>query len=200
MRNLQCLATVLTIGALLAGCGNGSESSDPTPSDIPQTYAVSECGGFLEKASLLKVTPPPQSYCDAEVLSWAYDQASGTLTFSNNRIQLNCCGERTVSLFKRNGEYVISEKDAPEQIMTPTGPSGARCDCMCVFDLAVQGETIRTQGGVVKVRLVRDVTDSNEPAQTLFAGKIDLSEGSGTIVIDSSPVGLDASDRCPPLR
>jgi hypothetical protein len=194
MRNLQYLALALSIG--LAACGSENESTNPTPSEIPQTYAVSECGGFLEKATLLKISPPPQSYCDAEVLSWAYDQAAGTLTFSNNRIQLNCCGERTVSLFERNGEYVISEKDAPEQIMTPTGPSGARCSCMCVFDLAVQGEKI--PGGMIKVRLVREVTDSNEPAQTIFAGKINLSEGSGSIVIDSSPVGMDASDRCPP--
>jgi hypothetical protein len=68
---------------------------------------------------------------------------------------------------------------------------------MCVFDLAVQGQKI--PGGVIKVRLVREVTDSNEPAKTLYTGKVDLTEGSGTIVIDTNPVGMDASDRCPPM-
>jgi len=190
----------LLIGTLLGACGGEQTTTphQPAPSLIPQTYAVSDCGGFLAaKAAPIATPVPAAGYCDAEVLRWTYDKTSGKLAFSNDRVNLNCCGERKVQLSENNGTYVIHETDAPESIITAQGPSEARCGCMCVFDLAVEAESI--PGGMITVQLVRDVTDSNQPARTLFTGSIDLSagSGSGSVVIDSSPVGLDASERCP---
>ncbi len=192
MRATHLSVTIAAI-ALLTACGTGEQSKPGTPELLPQTQAISECGGF-ELHQLSKIIQPPQSYCDAEVLRWSHDPQSATLAFANERVLLNCCGERSMKLTEVNGQYLLQEVDSPEQVMTAGGPEGARCDCTCVFDLQVEAQQI--PGGTIQVRLVREITDSG-PAQTLFAGTIDLSAGSGSIIIDTSPV-FDASGRCMP--
>jgi hypothetical protein len=176
------IIALLTVGLMTFGTACGELSGDPEQDDqlIPQTFAVSECGGF-------KVTPQsnnsyqPAGYCDAEVLEWTFEPKDGTLRFSNNRVLLNCCGDRKVTLKEVKGKLVINETDAPEL------STGARCHCMCVFDLAV--EALKVPGGVVQVELHRSITDGTGGPTLVFDGKLDLNKGSGTLVIDKTDVG-----------
>ena len=185
-------ASILTLMALLTACGGG-DATAPGPDLLPQSFAVSECGGFKAHAAT-ELAPAPQSYCDAEVLRWTYDKGAGKLAFANDRVNLNCCGERVMKLAEVNGIYEIRETDGPEQITTASGTSEARCHCMCVFDLEVEAQQIPP--GPVQVKLVREITDSNEPAATVYSGTLDLSTGGGLVVVDGSPVMMDASGRC----
>lgn len=181
------LSLTIAALALLGACGTESQNPGaPGPELLPQTQAISECGGLKPYELSQIIQPAPASYCDAEVLRWAYDAQAGTLVFSNERISLNCCGTRSIKLTEAGGEYLLKEVDSPEQ--------AGRCDCMCVYDLQVEAQQI--PGGTIQLRLVREVTDDGG-AQTLYTGAIDLSAGSGTIVIDSASV-FDASGRCMP--
>jgi len=84
-----------------------------------------------------------------------------------------------VTLAEENGTYVITEIDAPQD-------GGGRCKCMCVFDFAL---TVDALSGLVPIQIVRDTTDDNEPAKTVFSGTIDLTQDSGAIVIDPTSAG-----------
>ena len=182
----------LTFAALL-GCGAGEEPTNPEPNPIhpstpttpggliPQTYKISDCGGF---DAATKADFAPTGYCDAEVLKWSYDAATGTLKLRDNRVLLNCCGDRTMTLVeKTDGSYEILEVDAPE-----AAAGGSRCNCMCVFDLTMEASAIA--GGTIQVTLSREVTDSASGAETIWSGQIDLSKGSGDVVVDSTAVGF----------
>lgn len=170
--------TILALGlsAWLCGCGT-DDSSDPGPDLIPQTYRVSECGGF-QAASKADFTP--QDYCAAEVLSWTYDKATHALKLTDSRALLNCCGDRTMTLTEKNGLYQIVETDAPQQ-------GSGRCHCMCVFDLSVEVQLL--PAATAEFVLKREVTDSGDGLQQIWRGQIDLSKGSGSVVLDSTDVG-----------
>jgi hypothetical protein len=168
------------IALTMSACGEVSDDPEQDDQLIPQTFAVSECGGF--KLTQSNTNYQPASYCDAEVLEWTFEPKDGTLRFSNNRVLLNCCGDRKVTLKDVQGKLVINEVDAPEK------STGSRCHCMCVFDLAVQA--LKVPGGVVQVELHRSITDDVKGGPTkVFDGKLDLSKGSGTVVIDKADVG-----------
>ncbi len=190
--------TPIFMALLLGACGTSDTDVDPATDLIPQTFAVSKCGGFDSKANKAKTYTtkklPKLAYCDAEVLQWTYDAVTGELKLSNNRIPLNCCGDRSMKVKEQNGTYVLTETDKPEMITTKQGTSGARCGCMCVFDMSVAAQKVAP--GVIKAKLVRHVTDSSSGAQNVWSGSIDLSAGSGTVVVDKSPVGMDASGVC----
>jgi len=71
----------------------------PDPGKLEQKVKISECGGFqnsLFQDSNSDTGPAPRKYCDAEVLAWEYDETTGIIRFSNNRVLLNCCGERSI--------------------------------------------------------------------------------------------------------
>jgi hypothetical protein len=154
----------------VAGWCESSAPQDPSA----QSFAISECGGFDAKSD-----SSYGGYCDAEVLRWELDPATGAVTFTDQRALLNCCGDRSMQVALENGTYVITETDAPEQ-------AGGRCLCMCVFDLAV---TVNNLSGTIPIVLVRDITDDNEPPVTLYSGSIDLSAGSGSVVVDTTDAG-----------
>lgn len=187
-------ASVLFDGTLDLGQSAGVEVLDssattfcnpppptPTPQPLPQTPTISECGGF---AAASKSDGPPLSYCDAETLSFTHDAATGTLTLQNDRIVLNCCGDRGITATLEEGVYVLRETDAPE------GGNG-RCNCMCVFDfkVAVQGVPSQT----IKVQLERTITDGNSGAAAIiWTGSLDLTQQSGKVVVDAT----DAAPWC----
>jgi hypothetical protein len=181
-------AVTVFSGQLDLSAGSGSEVLDTTdvgmwcessgPQDPPsQSYAISECGGFEAKS-----TWSYGDYCDAEVLRWALDPATGALTFTDQRVLLNCCGERSITVAEQNGTYVITETDAPEA-------GAGRCYCMCVFDFEVTYNPGVPYGNTVPIQLVRDVTDDNAPPITVYSGTIDLTAGSGAIVVDTTDAG-----------
>lgn len=174
---MRRILSILTTVALL-GCGDqGNGPQPPGPGElIPQSYQVSECGGF---EVLSRGDFAPTGYCDAEVLSWSHDAASGTLKLRDNRVELNCCGERAMSLEEQSdGSYEIRVTDAPEAL-------GGRCHCMCVFDFSMEAKSIA--GGVIQVKLLREVTDGAGGAVQIWSGQLDLSQGAGEVVVDSAP-------------
>lgn len=167
--------TLAWIGAAATGC-----------SPLDQQFKVSVCGGFSQQEQSLTVDPA--TYCDAEVLHWRHDAATGKLTLSNTRVTLNCCGEHSMTVDQDGETYVATERDAPEEIGPLPGMT-ARCDCMCVYDFEVAVGDV--PAGVIALKLVRDVTDAEGGKATVWQGQIDLGAGQGEIVIDAS-----ASDWC----
>lgn len=178
------------VALMLAACGATDDSDvDPSTDLIPQTFAVSKCGGFVGASKQTYSTKklPQLKYCDAEVLKWSHDAKTGELKLANNRILLNCCGERIMKMsVDYSGVHVITETDSPEMITTKQGTSGARCGCMCVFDMSMAAQKVAA--GPIQVKLVRDVTDDSKGAQAVWSGTIDLSAGSGTVVLNKKPV------------
>lgn len=154
--------------------GGGSEALDLT-----KNVEISECGGFEPRSGSGDSgdydTPPP--YCDAEVLYWSYDAARQELSFNNSRVELNCCGDHGVIVTEQGGTITVTEIDEPE------GGAG-RCNCMCVFDFAAIAAPVAL--GSVEVELVRHVTDGGQP-NVVWQGTLDLAEGSGFEVVDTTP-------------
>lgn len=150
----------------------------PTPKPLPQTPTVSECGGFAATAK--SDGAPPLAYCDAETLTFTHDAATGTLELQNDRILLNCCGDRGITATLEDGVYVLRETDAPE------GGSG-RCNCMCVFDFKVSVQGVPAEA--IKVQLERTITDDNASAGAIiWTGSLDLTQKSGSVVVDATDV------------
>lgn len=161
----------------------GTTTTDTTSSStstLTQNSLVSECGGFA-KTKVDPPTPDPATYCDAEQLLWVYDADAQSLGLTDARITLNCCGEHSMSVAVDDaGTYVVTERDAPQIV----GGMASRCNCMCVFDFGVSVEPV--PAGTIDVRVVLEVTDSADASTVVWEGAIDLTKGSGSIVIDSS--------------
>lgn len=166
-RTLSAGAAILALA--LAACEGGPTFENP----LEQTSAVSECGGFPQTRDLAD-----GDYCDAEVLSWQYEEASQTLWLADNRILLNCCGDHSMTISEEQGVYVATERDAPEF-------DDARCGCMCVFDYTLEANIPE---GTIALRVVRDVTDWPEGSGTVFDDTIDLTQGSGSVILDDVPI------------
>jgi hypothetical protein len=141
------------------------------------TQAVSECGGFA--AQQKDHIPSPGDYCAQELLLWQYDAATHTLDLSNNRVSLNCCGVHTIDITIELGVMIVTENDAP---------GSARCHCMCVYDYTAQVAYVPADdaGDPLSMRIVRNVTDSEDGPVTVWEGAIDLLDGSGMEVVDAS--------------
>lgn len=153
------------------GCGAG-------PMPLESTSTISECGGFdgaTDGSGSGAAEPPP--YCDAEVLHWSYDPTLGTLELLDARVELNCCGDHSMTLTQLDGSYIVTETDAPE------GEYG-RCNCSCVFDFALSASDIPNT--IIHLQLVRTVTDEGAP-YVAFEGLLDLREGSGWEIVDDEP-------------
>ena len=206
---VACAATILFACGGSDDPGNNGNPSDPTTPDpashvIAQTYAVSECGGFKTEESRkaddsgqgTKPQPVPgddpgqapvSAYCAAERLDYAYDAISGTLKLSNARVMLNCCGEHSVKLEKQaDGSYVLREVDAPEIVEIAGQQQPSRCHCMCPFDFSLEAKDI--PAGAIELKIVREVTDSDAPAEEIFSGQLDLSQANGSAVVDGEAV------------
>ena len=163
---------MLLIAAMLALAACGS----PDPAGPPQRAAISECGGFVRPAVW---TPGDLAgYCDAEMLYWSYVAETGSLSLSNTRVILNCCGKHSMRIAGENGTYHVTEVDAPEF-------GDARCDCMCVFDFNLDASDIPS--GTIQLTATRRVTDDEEaPVRAVFDGALDLTPGQGAEVIDTT--------------
>lgn len=165
-----------------SACGNFTANPEEDIDDTalhPLTYqaALSDCGG-------LDVTVEISEYCNAEILSWDYDPATKVFVFSDNRILLNCCGEHDMSIELEDGVYTITEYDSP--LIIP-GQEESRCNCMCSFDYEIEVQNMPAEE--IQVRLLRDVSDSDQWNNTLvWEGTLDLTDESGDIVIDDEPI------------
>lgn len=163
------------VASCLASCGHGTDN----PLDLDQSDLISECGGFEAGGHPILGAPP--AYCDAEVLHWEYEEDTTTLKLADTRIQLNCCGEHSMEVVYDAGVYVVTETDAPD--------NGDRCKCVCVFDFTVTVSDI--PAGTISIKLRRIVTDQQPEQKLVYEGELDLSAGSGFVVIDESVVNCD---------
>ena len=193
---LEEQVTVFT-GTLDLTAGAGQEIVDETdvgpwcnePVDSGNEEPVfsaraSACGGFAGEAvwgEEFGAGGYEGDYCDAEVLLWSL--ADGKLTLTDQRATLNCCGIHALEVSQdADGTYLITEVDSPLE-------NGGRCFCMCVYDFEVVLEEVT--GEQVALRLERQVLDQvgDEGMQVtttpLFAGSLDLSAGSGYVILDS---------------
>jgi hypothetical protein len=166
-----------------AACGGGggtNEGPNPAPSDYEVAPLISDCGGFVAGGTGAKIPQPdPATYCDAEKLLWNYDATSKTLGLTNSRITLNCCGDHSVRVTKDGETVVFTEVDAPQ-----AANGGTRCKCNCVFDYAADISTI--EAATTPLRIVRNVTDAQPDTQTVWEGTLDLSLGTGEVVINTA--------------
>ncbi|HOX43084.1 MAG TPA: hypothetical protein PK668_05785 [Myxococcota bacterium] len=169
---MKLVALVALVG--LVGCG-GSER----PELFEQQAEVSDCGGFGAAGGALRDVPA--GYCDAELLRWEYDAGSQVLSLTDQRVSLNCCGLHDATLALVDGVYVLTETDDPEF-------GDARCACMCTFDFAVTATGI--PAGEIQLRLELLVSDWAEGSGTVWEGSLDLSQGSGQVVVDDQPAAM----------
>jgi len=145
-----------------------------------QEGEVSDCGGFTDTGEeSFAITDPGhdglRDYCDAQVLYWEFED--GTLTILDSRVMLNCCGQHSVSI--SGGDIItIFEIDDPE-------PGDLRCDCRCAYDFRAELHGLAT--GAVEVELLLHVTDVTVEPTQMWSDTLDLSDGSGEIVIDATP-------------
>ena len=166
----------LAVVPALACHGSDGAGSDTVGGEEIRVLSqeVSDCGGFSAMADDLA------PYCDAEVLLWAFDPVAGSLSLTDRRVPLNCCGLHAMTVTGTGGVYSAIETDAlPE--------NGMRCRCDCVFDFRVVASPIPV-GLPITLSLVRDVADQDGYPKTVWTGTLDLSAGSGSVVIDASPV------------
>jgi len=177
----KLLYTAATTTLLATACTTEVADPDPDPSTgITQQATTSECGGFARLTDSGSSGQEP-AYCEAEVLHWSYDAEREALSVTDSRIELNCCGDHDIQIEQVGDRYVITETDAPEDM----GAMGlARCDCMCVFDFALDAEGIPEEA--IELAVVRNVTDGGGTT-TIFEGSVDLTAGSGFVVVDETP-------------
>lgn len=182
MRYVKALALLTTIAQsyLLVACGPGSEPATPTGLNVTPT--ISTCGGFVASGSVPKgpPAPDPATYCDAERLHWRYDKTAKTLALLDARVMLNCCGEHSIAIEQQDLTFTFTELDTPQG-----GVGGTRCKCNCVYDYAATIANVAEQ--TITLRLIRNITEQMPPAQTIWEGKINLSDGEGEIPIDTTP-------------
>ena len=162
-KNLIILSGIL----IFAGCGG----VDTDSSGIETNVSVSECGGF-EDREVFSLNAKEETTCD-QLIIWKYDETEKVLNIVNQDVLLNCCGEHDVEIKK-------TEDGKIEYTMIDNSMQGARCDCMCHFDYSADIKNV--SGTEVNLSVFTDV-EENEGPETVWEGTIDLSEGSGTIVV-----------------
>jgi hypothetical protein len=168
----------------LATASACSAESGPTPVRLTDTSYSSECGGFEGQASVLQ---PAGAYCDAEVIHWSYDDATGTLSYLHTRASTNCCAERKAHAQLVGTEYQIVETEYPLY------PGGA-CGCGCVLDVGL--DVPISDGPTVELTVLLEDEKGwgdKQPVRTQWSGTLDLAAGAGEIVL--STVGVMGCDR-----
>lgn len=157
------------------------KAGDVGSEDLAQHHKVSDCGGFQvhsEEELLVPRSDPAIPYCDAEVLKWHFNQASSRLELIHTRIPLNCCGDHSVTVEKQDNAYVVTEIDQPEDM---------RCRCVCVFDFRVDFSVQDAE--TLELIVQQYVTDEASAPRKIYSEYLDLSEGSGMIVLNDQPLG-----------
>lgn len=125
------------------------------------------------------------SGCESEVVSWSYDAASQSLSLSNGRVALNCCGHRAMQVERVDSVLEVTERDTPDE--------GGRCASTCAFDLSTSIAGVAP--GEVFVKLLRDVTDENGSAVLVWQGNLDLTEGSGKVAVAADGARCELASR-----
>ncbi|MDI3285011.1 hypothetical protein [Polyangium sp. 15x6] len=199
MKMLGILGILILSATSFLACssGEGGSSSDNTPPgaslDIKPSFSA--CGGFLAAGSegaKIPPSPDPATYCDAERLLWNYDPETRTLGLLDARMQLNCCGQHSIDVAVEDGVHVVTQTDAPEKL---EDGSEARCSCMCVFDYAADVSPV--ESSTISMRILRNVTDQKPAITLVWEGMVDLTAGSGEVVISTESAEPWCSNKAP---
>ncbi|MDY0063322.1 MAG: hypothetical protein RBU45_26195, partial [Myxococcota bacterium] len=180
------------------GEGEGSEGEGEGEGGLPLDFEalVSPCGGwgvdpqYLAEGAIGEA--PEGGYCAAEVGFWRYDGAGDSLLLLDQRVELNCCGKRTIIPVWDGSTLTVTERDEPP-------PDGSRCRCNCVYDFAV-----RIWGGLpgvdeLPLRLVREVVDvAGQPATVteVFADTLPLDLDAGVQALAASAAATCQEPHC----
>ena len=150
---------------VLTSCGGVDTASSEVEKNI------SECGGFEERAVFNFKAYSEEMSCDQLVI-WKYNKTEKVLNIVNQDVRLNCCGEHDIKIEKTEENIKYTMIDNPDH--------GARCDCMCYYDYSADIGNV--SGTEINLSVFTDVAE-NEGTENVWEGKIDLSEGSGIIVV-----------------
>jgi len=170
---------------LAAGCDTSSpDGGDDDDDDLRwlenQQDDTSDCGGF-EFAEQEKSVG---DYCDDELIDWTYDAASGEFWIQDSRILLNCCGDHSMQVAVPNpDELYVLEID--------NSIGGSRCGCVCIYDYAVAAQNVPDTPTTLTIE--RSVDDCAACSGILWSGPIDLTVGSGSIVLQTLLSGTNDS-------
>ncbi|RJO71891.1 MAG: hypothetical protein C4523_03510 [Myxococcales bacterium] len=158
-----------------------------TAQNLGTNPLYSECGGFPVSGGK-DIVPPQDENCRDERLIWTYDPGTETISFLNQNIWLNCCGEHeiTITYEEAEGVYVIHEIDRPEG-------EGGRCDCDCFFDMAIDLPGIVPEVGreeppqpVIFIRIERQATDEGVEPAVVTQGTIMYMNLYGDVLIEEN--------------
>jgi hypothetical protein len=126
---------------------------------------VSECKpDVVEKNTSSK----NENECIDETIAWQYDTELKTLSFTDENVWLNCCGEHTIVSF------YDEETEIYEILETDDAINSERCRCMCFYDFKIDIPNIATEN--IQVKLTRAV-DKNKI--TIWEGSLNLQNGQG---------------------
>jgi uncharacterized secreted protein with C-terminal beta-propeller domain/predicted secreted protein len=152
---------------------------------LGQNSKVSECGGFTDTSETGKGRGKVES------LTWKYDLRSKTVTFLNENVTLNCCGNRSVTVTWNDEDksYEIYENDKAD--VTADGVVN-RCKCECTYDFQVEVPDVAA--GVIRVKLIRVITNEKPVSETVWTGTADLSKESDTVIIGTQSEFVSADE------
>jgi hypothetical protein len=142
--------TVASGALLLGGWGSRTSIQDEAGLVVTEAPAIDASGG-----------------CAGEEMRWSHDATAGVLKLDDGRVQLNCCGQRSVHVERVDNVLEVTERDAPD--------GAGRCASMCAFDLSTSISDVPS--GEVFVKLLRDVTDEGGSPVLVWQGSLDLSKG-----------------------
>ena len=174
---IACIGLCLAL--LPAGCGTEPEVDDNfgwlIGGCIGQAEAlVEQTSGYDTTCKPEALLPEEIDYC-TEKIFWEYNQANRTLQLVHGPVALNCCGVRYVNSGVAEEFYTILEMDEPGEY---------RCRCMCdtFYSVCIRNvpETL------LPIRIFLHVTDETSQPADVWEGELDLSEGSGQIVLGES--------------
>lgn len=180
-RNISFCWSFVTVSALALSASFFGCSGD---SDTGIRGSSSSCGGFgagnesVAAALMIQsdaVLSEVEQGCD-EALNWTGDPATGSVTFVHTNNRLNCCGVRSIEAIpmKDGAGFELAETDRSE--------SGARCNCVCLYDFEVE-VPVDQSAMHVKLTLWVEEEESNPGRQVVWEGEIDLSAGFGSVLI-----------------
>lgn len=173
------ISTLVFFGMTSCKTSDDIEESPNRNDNTKYSSEVSDCGGFQRSLNLTQ-SDVSTNYCSAETLLWTFNKANQELILTNNRILLNCCGNRKVEVSEEEDLFVIKEID------TPSGSKG-RCKCSCVYDFRTTLKEINEEP--LSIRIVRMISDIENREKTIFEGKIDLRLGKGMFTIEKNDIG-----------
>lgn len=143
---------------------NDDGVGDSSPTEVGENPKFTKCEN-IDKT---------EEYCAAERLVWEYDSDASKVSVDHRRVQMNCCGDRSIQAFElEDGSFEIRETDNPSE--------DGRCACKCVFNYGVD---IPDVSGEIDVSVVREQSDADDSPLDIWSGSIDLGQGSGEVVVD----------------